>query len=274
MSRTGFENLDELLATFVARLRQELGDLVVGVYLQGSFALGVGDEWSDVDFIVAVEEAVTDLAPLNQLHAELYERPTEWAKHLEGSYIPVSLLRGVDPDRTPVPFLDNGATHLELDPHCNSAVVRWILWRHGIPLFGRAAASLVDPVSEDDLRREAWQALGEYLEWGAGLTEMSAWAQPYLVLTICRLLRTIERGDIATKAAAGTWAAKRLPSWDPLIARALRDRPDPWKRVHQPATRYATEQTHDFVRDVAETYAQLPAVPVQMTSPGNRRPAR
>lgn len=252
---TGFDDLDELLAEFVARVRDALGDLLVGVYLQGSFALRAGDEWSDVDFIVAIKEPLTGLDSLNQLHADLYELPTEWAKHLEGSYIPVSLLRQVDPDRTPVPFLDNGATRLELDPHCNSAVVRWILRQHAVTLFGPPAGSLVDRVSADDLRREARDALLEYRQWSVSLTTMSAWAQPYLVLTVCRLLRTIECGDVTTKAIAGSWAATRLPAWEPLIERALEVRPNPWNRVRQFADPDAIRETQEFARDISELYS-------------------
>lgn len=258
---TGFADLDELLTTFVARLRETLDDLLTGVYLQGSFALRAGDEWSDVDFVVAIKKPLADLGSLNQLHAALYELPTDWAKHLEGSYIPISLLRRVDPIRTPVPFLDNGATQLVLDPHCNSAVVRWILRRHGITLFGPPAESLIDPVSAADLRREARAELQKYAKWGVSLsqTKGSAWAQPYLVLTVCRLLRTIECGDVTTKAIAGEWAARRLPSWKPLVERALKDRPDPWGRVSQSADPDAVTNTRDFVREIGEIYSSPPS---------------
>ncbi|MFL5926206.1 MAG: nucleotidyltransferase domain-containing protein [Gaiellaceae bacterium] len=74
----------------------------MGIYLQGSFALGAGDEWSDVDFVVATRQPIGELSGLNALHAELFERRTGWAKHLEGSYIDVGLLRQVDAERTPV----------------------------------------------------------------------------------------------------------------------------------------------------------------------------
>jgi hypothetical protein len=38
----------------------------------------------------------------------------------------------VDPSRTPFPFLDNGATELVWDNHCNTAVVRWTLRERGV----------------------------------------------------------------------------------------------------------------------------------------------
>ena len=111
---TGYRDLDWLLVEFVKEVRSALRDDVVGIYLQGSFALGAADEWSDVDFIVGVRAPVVDLTPLNAIHERLYQQPVGWAKHLEGSYIPIALIRQVDPERTPLPYLDNGSTRLEL----------------------------------------------------------------------------------------------------------------------------------------------------------------
>ena len=48
----------------------------------------------------------------------LYARDTHWAQHLEGSYAPRAELRSPGPEQWL--FLDNGATTLEWDRHCNS----------------------------------------------------------------------------------------------------------------------------------------------------------
>ncbi len=49
--------------------------------------------------------------------------------------------------------------------------------------------------------------------------------QPYAVLTMCRMLHTLEHGVIVSKPAAARWALETLPSeWHELIARALRRR--------------------------------------------------
>ncbi|MFL5926205.1 MAG: aminoglycoside adenylyltransferase domain-containing protein [Gaiellaceae bacterium] len=106
----------------------------------------------------------------------------------------------------------------------------------------------------DALRREARDSLADYVEWGNGLTNMSRWAQPYLVLTVCRLLRTMECGDVTTKALAGEWALKRMPEWSRAVRRALDDRPDPWTRVHQVADPFHVETTRAFLRDVERRF--------------------
>lgn len=249
---TGFPQLDALLADFVAAVRAILADDFVAAYLQGSFALGSADEWSDVDFVVVVERPVEDLAPLDALHAALYARETRWAQHLEGSYLPRSLLRHVDPARTPLPFLDNGSSRLVLDPHCNTALVRWVLRGCGIVLAGPPPAELIDPVAPEDLRQEARTALADYTAWAAELDAMKSWEQPYVVLTLCRILRTIECADVTSKAAAGRWAAARLPAWAELIAAAVADRHDRWERALGPADPARARRTREFAVEVAK----------------------
>jgi len=247
------EELNRVLDRLVEGARAALGDNLVGLYLQGSFALGEGDEHSDVDFVALTSDELSDeeTRALQELHGRLFDDGSEWARHLEGSYAPAERFRRVDPERRPFLFLDNGARELVLDGHCNSAVVRWVVREHGIALFGPEPAELVDPVAADDLRREARVALHEYAEWASepsgdvGL--MSRWKQPYLVLTFCRILATLATGKVMSKGAAAAWAEKALdPRWRPLVRRAIADRPDPWRRVHEPSSDELVRDTLAF----------------------------
>jgi hypothetical protein len=249
---TPFPELDGVLREFLDGVRTSLGDDFCGAYLQGSFAVGDADEHSDVDFVVVVHHEVTpgQLERLQALHSRLHELPVGWAQHLEGSYISKARLRRIDPTRAPLPFLDNGSRALVWDAHCNTAVVRWSLREHGIVLAGPDPAELVDPVSADELRAEARVAVRAYVEWAPEPTiagPMSRWKQPYLVLTFCRLLHTLETGTVSSKRVAGLWALGALHrEWAPLIRRALADRPDPWVRIHQVADSTAAERTLQF----------------------------
>jgi hypothetical protein len=246
---TGFAELDGLLARFRGELEVELGDELVALYLQGSFALGEGDEWSDVDFVCVTREAIEPVR-VQPLHERLYDLPTPWAQHLEGSYLPAGLIRRVDPARTPVPFLDNGARELVLDAHCNTALVRWMLREHGVALAGPAARELIDPVEPEALRTEAEAALADYAAWTAE-GPMSAWKQPYVVLTLCRILRTLACGDVTSKPVAAAWAEQALdPRWRSLVRQAIADRPHPWERVHRPADPALAAETLAFAAAV------------------------
>lgn len=260
---TIYPDLNGVLRELLAGVRVILKGNFCGAYLQGSFAVGDADIHSDVDFIVVTHDDVTSaqLAALQGLHSRLFALDVPWAQHLEGSYVQKDRLRHVDPTRTPFLYLDNGASELVSDNHCNTAVVRWSLREHGVALAGPDPKLLVDPVSAAQLRSEALVGIAEYAAWAPEPTkagQMSRWKQPYLVLTFCRLLHTLATGTVASKREAGKWALGSLDGkWAELIQRALDDRPDPWLRVHQPAdaediartlvfVEYATAQSNSY----------------------------
>ena len=130
---------------------------------------------------------------------------------MEGSYIPKSRLRRVDPARKPFLYLDNGATELVLDNHDNTAVVRWSLREQGVVLAGPDPKSLVDPVPAEELRRNVLESMDEWESWLAARdAPMSRRLQGLLVLSFCRMLQTLETGRVTSKREAGEWALGAL----------------------------------------------------------------
>jgi predicted nucleotidyltransferase len=250
---TAYPDLNDLLGELVEGVREILASDFVGAYLLGSFALGGADLHSDVDFLIVTRGDVNEeqLARLQAMHARLYELEVPWAQHLEGSYAPKEVLRRADPSRWPFPFLDNGASQLVPDNHCNTAVVRWTLRERGVVLAGPDPSSFVEEMPAAELRDEMRWMLDEYAEWAREPTDadpMSRWKQPYLVLTVCRILRTSATGTVASKNESATWALQTLDmEWASLIQRALEDRPDPWRRVREPAEPALSERTLAFV---------------------------
>ena len=264
---TAFPELDDVLAELVDGARSVLGDTFCGAYLHGSFATGEADEFSDVDFVVVTHEELTaeQERGVQLLHRRLYTLGSPWAQHLEGSYIPRRQLRRVDWSQRPFLFLDNGASELVRDSHCNTAVVRWLLREQGVTLAGPDPKTLVDPVSASDLRREALTRIRDYADWASEPDDdrpMSRWKQPYLVLTFCRLLFTLVEGGVASKRRAAEWALRALdPEWAPLIRQAIADRADPWERAHQAAEPDAAARTLRFARYVVAESARPRRLP-------------
>jgi hypothetical protein len=259
---TAFPELDAVLGELVDGARAVLGETFCGAYLHGSFATGDAHEFSDVDFVIVSHDDLTAEQEhgLRALHRRLYGLESAWAQHLEGSYIPRRHLRRVDWSHRPFLFLDNGASELVWDTHCNTAVVRWLLRERGVVLAGPAPEVLVDPVSASDLQREALVRVQEYADWAREPTvagPMSRWKQPYLVLTFCRLLFTLATGGVAAKPEAGEWALGVLDEkWACLVRQALAERADPWERVDQPAERDLAERTLVFADYVASEAAR------------------
>lgn len=254
---TSEPDLNRVLDALVLGVRAALGSNLVGVYLQGSFASGGWDASSDVDWIVAVAQPLSEaeVAALQGLHSALYAIECPWAQHLEGSYFPVSVLRREDPSRQALWYLDNGSQELILSDHCNSLVVRWQVREEGVALAGPPPNELIEPVPADALRCEVRQTMRE---WAATFVDApqvidNRWYQPFVVLSYCRMLHTLATGRIHSKKAGAGWAGSALhPRWGGLIRRAWAERPEPWRKVRERADSNDLVTTLAFVRYALE----------------------
>lgn len=135
-------------------------------------------------------------------------------------------------------YIDNGLRDLELSDHCNTLLVRWVVRESGITLLGPPPRSLIDAISPEELRAEIYETM---MTWGSWiLAEPSRFAnrfyQGYLVLNYCRMLHDLIRGCPGSKREGAQWAKANLdPSWRGLIDSAWECRPDPARKVREPA---------------------------------------
>ena len=263
-SPTSLPDLNNVLAELVAGQRAILGDDLVGVYLQGSFASGGWDQSSDVDWVAAIREPLREeqVAQLQDLAVRLFALPSTWAQHLEGSYITLETLRDLGKRPQTHWYLDNGSVTMERSDHDNTLVVRWQLHEHGVTLYGPPVNTLTAPVDPDDLRREVRAV---FSDWAAAFTVderiSSRWYQQFVVISYCRMLQTMQDGGIYSKPAGAQWGLARLdPSWHDLIRRAWIERQeDIWAKVWQPADPAEVERTLAFVRYAIDLADRLPA---------------
>ena len=217
-----------MLGELVDRAARILADDFVGAYLQGSFALGAGDLFSDCDFVIVTRGSLTNhqFDAIASMHDEFPTRPEHWAKHLEGSYAVVDDLRSLAGRGRGWPFVDHGSRQLVSDAHCNTAVVRWILRDCGVVLAGPPPAAFIDEVTADDLRDEMRSLLPRllpgFLTWGSFDI---AWTQRYFVTTGCRVLCTLANGRVVSKPEALAWGLDHLDArWHPLLSLAVAER--------------------------------------------------
>ena len=249
---TSYPELNDVLQEMVASIRAILGEAFVGAYLQGSFAIGGFDEHSDVDFIVVMNDELTPehVQALTVMHERIFRLPSEWARHLEGSYFPVEALRDTGWMDRELWYLDNGSQELERSDHCNSLTVRWTLRERGVRLAGPGPETLIDPVPIDALRREI---AGVITGWGAEVLSTpdaykNRFYQGFIVLNYCRMLHDLLSGEPSSKRTGAEWAKALLdPKWSPLIDRAWNGRPDPAVSVREPSDPADFESTLEFV---------------------------
>ncbi len=257
-------DLHAVLRELRSGVRSLLGARFVGLYLWGSLANGGSDAFSDVDFVVALSPDILDidLPALRALHTRLRALPLRWAAHLDGSYITTTVLRRYDAAHPPHIYVDHGTTEPVRSQHDNTWLCRYVLWERGVTLDGPGPRNLIDPVSPDDLKREAvamihgW--MGPYLD---GFTPLNTvYLQAYSVLSLCRMLYTFHHGDIASKAVAAAWTMESLDTrWASLIGEALRARAEIHSRSRAPAHTEAVAMTLDFIRYALELVHSEPA---------------
>lgn len=260
---TPYANLNGVLGELVRRVAEAAGENFVGAYLQGSFAMGDFDEASDVDFVIALKRDLTEaeLPAFQALHGAIFDLPVRWARHLEGSYFPLEVLRRAG-DGPPVPlaYLDNGARALTRHVHCNTRVVRWTLREKGVTLAGPPPAELVDPVAPEALKAEMRALMrDEFPAWLAKPARIDAnWLQAFWVTLCCRMLHSFETGEVTSKKAASDWAVAHLePRWHGLIERSWSRGREPLARKLEPADRADVALTLAFMRHAMSRAAGL-----------------
>lgn len=226
---TKYPDLNGVLSTFRNEVEAILADRLVGIYLQGSFALHEGDMQSDCDFLVVLEEdpAVEQLGRLVLLHDAIPRRGGHWNQHLEGSYAIRADLRDLSGLGNEWWYVDHGSRAITKATHCNREVVRWTLREHGIVLVGPDPGELLDPVLPDALRARSREDLSTVVDDVLSWARLDiAWVQRYLVATTCRMAYTLRTARVTSKRLALEWGIETFgDDWEPLLRQVLDDRP-------------------------------------------------
>jgi len=228
---TPYPDVNALLLELLRNVQHILGDHLIGMYLDGSLANGDFDEASDIDFVVVTDEEVsaTHFAALQAMHDHLATTDSPWAIQLEGSYIGQHALRRYDPANALHPNIERGpGERLKLVHHDAAWIVhRYIVRERGITMVGPAPQTLIDPISPTLLQ----QAMLSFLPgWAAHLLNDPAQIthrgyQSYIVLSLCRVLYTLQYGTVGSKPAAARWAQEAVSErWVPLIERTWEGR--------------------------------------------------
>ena len=254
---TPYPELNNVLEILVNRVQDILCANFVGVYLQGSFAVGDFDLHSDVDYITVIAEELSEVQvhALQAMHERIYCLESLWAQHLEGSYFPQDVFRSHDQLGQKLWYLDNGARALIQDKHSNTILVRWVVRENGVTLAGPPPKTIIDPIPIETLRKDIYETLNY---WGNVIIDdpdqfSNHFYQTYIVLNYCRMLHDLHRGYPGSKLAGAEWAKANIdPSWGPLIDRTLVGRPVPEVSVKRPANPEDFESTLKFVKYIME----------------------
>ena len=200
----------------------------IGIYLHGSLAAGdFNPDSSDVDFAVINknEISVREIAELAKLNEKIVATGSRWGTLLEGAFIPVSLIKCYGDTHSQQPSISTGGTFGLDRKGIEEPIQRWVLREKGITLAGPDPKTFISPVTSDELRTATLEVLNSW--WKPMLDDTRRLQDPeyqvYAVLTMCRMMYTLEFGIVVSKPQAAKWAVAKLDKkWSSLIEQALR----------------------------------------------------
>jgi hypothetical protein len=223
-------DVDALLEALLTGIRAILENELIGLYVDGSLALGDFDPArSDIDFIAATADDLSSATVdgLAAMHRRIITSGRPFAAELEGSYIPLRALRRYDTADAIHPNIERGVDEvLRLKRHHSDWVIHLhIVREYGLVLIGPPPVTLIDAVTPDELRAatagvlHSWWATPDAAD---AIRDAHPGYLAYIVQTMCRALYTLELGKVASKPVACRWAmATQKSRWQPLIKRAL-----------------------------------------------------
>lgn len=228
--------VNNIFEMYCGLLGDKIPGIVNGIYLYGSlvmhdFQLGS----SDIDFITVVNRRLTDgeITALDEIHGrirEYFSKPP-----MNGIYVQVQDIGGLDEDIEPIPYYFDGTMHkagyFEINP------VTWFeLKEHGVAVFGPEVStldlsidfSLITEYIKDNINSywnnwvgRARSSLDCYSEGSFFSEEMVEWG----VLGVTRQYYTLKEKDVTSKSKAGEYALLNVSNqWKKIIREALRIR--------------------------------------------------
>jgi hypothetical protein len=228
--------VERVLRAFADELQALLGPSLTGLYAVGSIALGDYAPGSDIDFLgVLGHDPALWERDLRSFHRRFRRDGPHAAERVEGTYVGGG---GTGSRRC----LVTGREGVRLVPDGASAVVdRHMAREHGITLAGPPAPSVLDDVPGDELVGAARSLAREF--WLPQLSHRDWWMptayQAFGVLTMCRIVYTVEVGGCASKARAAEYVRAAVGDrWGGLIDRMLEGRADHRRSDPEEAMRF------------------------------------
>jgi len=246
------EDVAQFFAVYLQRFQAVLPDRLHGCYLYGSMTLGAfHPAASDLDFLTVLASPLKpeELQTLDRLHRAL-NRKYPLARRLEGEYVPLADLQQGN--------LAKGYVRYHHGKYSGINPVMTLYWYQlhtaGVRLAGPAPQTLFPPIPWEAVHQEMERNVNGYWLHVAQRRYTSLLSDSmaeFAILTLCRILFTLEHRQITSKEAAGQWALELLPDWRQLINEGLRLRAGQDKHSLYPTRWQRRRAVRDFILAMA-----------------------
>jgi predicted nucleotidyltransferase len=219
---TPYPEIDELLYDLRDRIRQILGEKLVGLYLYGSLVTGDFDPGvSDFDLLAVTADEIDDEAfdRLRKMHLDLVTEHPAWENRVEIVYLPAEGLRTFRTQESVMVAISPGEPFHRKAAGKEWTINWWLVRERGRTLYGPDPKTVIDPISRQEFLDTVRAHAQRWRDW---VTESrSRKAQSYARLTLCRALYAAVHGEQPSKRQAARWAQDRFPERVRLIEEAL-----------------------------------------------------
>lgn len=243
-------NLQEFTQLYTNELNNTLnGDLIEGVYLYGSIALGAFNEYkSDIDFIVLLKRpaSVQELTSIKEIHTKM--NTNHFGNRMDGVYLQANLVGKINEEQPFYPYCEEGI--IDVGHWDVNHITWWVLKKHGITLQGRPIEELDIPTNWEDVMKTLNYNINHY--WFNKTKEVDNFLSDDMIefttTTICRIICSLEKKDIFSKDAAVNECLNILPErWYPLLKEGARIRTESITKSLFFSNRIRAEECRDFI---------------------------
>ncbi|WP_432664458.1 DUF4111 domain-containing protein [Wukongibacter baidiensis] len=207
-----------------------LGSKIYGIYLYNSIALEDFDGVkSDIDFVTVLNHKLddNDIKKIESIHHSLINN-FDYAHKMEGMYLLKKDLNKSSGEMEKYPYFANG--NLIKGYYDFNNVTRWVLKNYGVEIMSPSKETLEIHVEWKDIIETMEYNLFNYWESKIVSNEIQDKSDEFIewaVLTISRIINTLNEKKIDSKCASGQYILRKYPGkWDKLVTEALLIRKD------------------------------------------------
>ncbi|MDT8307771.1 MAG: DUF4111 domain-containing protein [Anaerolineae bacterium] len=195
---------------------------LIGLYLYGSLVSGDFDpDISDIDLLAVTSCDIggKEFEQLRQMQNDLVADNPRWKNRIEIQYLSAGGLHTFKTRSSQIAVISPGEP-FNLKEAGIDWLINWYLVREqGLVLFGPNPQTIIPSISKEEFLQASREHTHYWVQWAERPRDRKG--QSYAILTLCRALYTVYRGEQASKRQAAFWAQKRFPQWASLIQNAL-----------------------------------------------------
>lgn len=227
--KIGYPNeVEDVIRKLLTSLKKIFNKDLVCVYLHGSLATGEFDiKSSDIDYVVVLKTDINEIKfnALETMHKQLMNY-SDLHKRLEGSYITKETACSYEVPKDARVYYNEGRL-VRIRYGSEWFFEKDTLIKYGRHIYGETLFKTMENVKSEDISEAAKSLLLEW--WKPLLMKQDGLSDEYVVygvLTMCRILFSIQTGETTSKKEAANWTVKSLyPDMKEMIDEALK-----WKK--------------------------------------------